>query len=128
VRRVFERPRKSALLTVAVGLFGATRAMGEPVCEPVLAVTDVRFSASVQPASGRLWFATVAVDASRCAGDSTGAFEVVITRSKENAPDVEFRERFVWRAPSVKIGVDLWADEAVARYRIDGVTPCHCPG
>lgn len=126
--RVFEGLRTSALLVVAVGLFRATQASGEPVCEPVLAATGVHFSAPVQPATGRLWFATITVDASHCADDSTGTFEVVITRSKENAPDVEFRERFVWRAPSVKVGVDLWADEAVARYRIDAVTPCPCPG
>ena len=47
---------------------------------------------------------------------------------KEGAPELEFREQFVWLPPSVKVGVDFWADEAVEHYWIDNVTPCRCVG
>jgi hypothetical protein len=53
---------------------------------------------------------------------------MVVSRAKENAPEVVFRERFVWQAPSVTIGVDFAADEAVEDYRIERVTPCACSG
>src|SRR5919112_3028271 len=98
------------MLAGAVGLLGVTEVAGEQACKPVLAVTDVQFSDLSPPATGRLWFATIAVDASHCAEHSSGDFEVAVIRSKENAPDLEFRERFVWRAPSVRVGVDLGAD------------------
>jgi hypothetical protein len=70
----------------------------------------------------------VSVDTSGCAANSSGYFEIVFTRLKEIGPDIEFREQFVWLAPSVKVGVDFAADEAVGRYRIDNITPCPCGG
>ena len=70
----------------------------------------------------------VAVDAAHCAAKATGTFEIVFVREKETGPDLEFRERFVWRAPSVKVQVDFAADEAVQSYRIDNVTACDCGG
>jgi hypothetical protein len=48
--------------------------------------------------------------------------------ARPSGPDIEFREQFVWLAPSVKVGVDFAADEAVGRYRIDNITPCSCGG
>jgi hypothetical protein len=76
----------------------------------------------------------VAVDASACTTDSKGYFEIVFTRLSENAPDLEFRNQFLWSAPafvwqaspSVSVGLAFATDEAVERYRIENVTPCVC--
>jgi hypothetical protein len=71
---------------------------------------------------------TVATDAVGEPAFSSGYFEIVFTRLKEIGPDIEFRQRFVWLAPSVKVEVDFAADEAVGRYRFDNITPCTCGG
>jgi hypothetical protein len=72
------------------------------------------------------WSAVVTLDALRCAANAMGTFDIVFVQEKETAPDLEFGERFVWRASSVKVTVDFAADEAVQSYRIDNVTPCAC--
>ena len=46
---------------------------------------------------------------------------------KETAPDFEFRERFQWTPPAVKVNVTFAFDEAVQHYAIDNVTACACP-
>jgi hypothetical protein len=74
----------------------------------------------------RKWTAVLSVDMSHCAANSAGYFEIVFTRLKEIGVDMEFRERFVWVPPWVKVAVYFWADEAVARYWIDSITPCPC--
>jgi hypothetical protein len=75
----------------------------------------------------------VSVDAWACTSDSKGYFDIVFTRLSENAPDLEFRKQFVWSAPSfvwsapsVNVGLTFAANEAVAQYRIENVTPCVC--
>jgi hypothetical protein len=115
----------SLLLGLAIALV-LTPTAAQEVCRPILAVTATRMSELQAPASGRLWFAAISVEASGCAADATGHFDVVVSRAKENAPEVVFRERFVWQRPSVTIGIDLAVDEAVADYRVDQVTPCPC--
>src|SRR5262249_54648686 len=116
-----------ALLAGGIGLVGMARA-GEQGCWPALAVTQVQFSAMRPPALERKWTAVVAVDATRCAANSRGRFEIVVRRLKEIGPDLEFREQFAWLAPAVNVAVDFSADESVERYWIDNVTPCPCPG
>jgi hypothetical protein len=37
--------------------------------------------------------AVVSVDATRCAANATGHFEIVFSRLKEIGPDIEFREQ-----------------------------------
>jgi hypothetical protein len=74
----------------------------------------------------RKWTALVLVDASRCAANSAGYFEIVFTRLQETGPDLEVREKFMWRPPSVIVAMDFAADEAVGRYWTDNVTPCPC--
>ena len=114
---------------IAVLAFGcATQAMGDDACTPTLAISDVHFTEMQTPALSRTWSAVVSVDASHCAAKATGTFEIVFVREKETGPDLEFRERFVWRAPSVKVQVGFAADEAVQSYRIDNVTACDCGG
>jgi hypothetical protein len=93
-------------------------------CRPHLAIKQVQFS-EVQPNMERRWAATVTVDASRCA-TTAGYFEVGFLREKENALELEFREEFVWSAPEVKIGVEVWADEAVQAHWIASIQACPC--
>jgi hypothetical protein len=103
----------------------AQAAAGQPVCRPALAFKDVQFS-PMQPPLERRWTATVAVDASRCAIDSAGYFEIGFSRLKESGAELDFHEQFIWLAPAVKVSVDFWADEAVEAYWFNTVTPCRC--
>ena len=68
----------------------------------------------------------MSVDASRCAVNTGGHFEIGFSRLKENGAEVEFREQFMWQAPAVTVAVDFWADEAVEGYWIHNVAPCPC--
>jgi hypothetical protein len=115
-----------ALLAGSLGCLTVTTSVGAEPCKPDLAITDVRFSEMQPQSMERKWTAVVSVDASHCAANTAGYFEIVFDRLLEIGPDLEFREQFVWMPPSVKVGVDFGAYEAVARYRIDNVTPCVC--
>jgi hypothetical protein len=115
-------------VTGIVGLVGVTQVVGQQACRPTLLVREVQFSEMQPPTLKRTWTAVVSVDASRCAANSSGNFEIVFTRLKEIGPELDFRERFAWQAPAVNVVVDFAADEAVQRYRIDNVTPCACGG
>jgi hypothetical protein len=116
----------SGCLAGAIGLVGVTQAAGQLVCKPILEFKAVRFSPMQPPTMARTWTAVVSVDASRCAANSSGHFDIVLSRLKEDAPDTEFRERFIWQAPAVEVAVDFSADEAVAGYRVDTIAPCPC--
>jgi hypothetical protein len=113
------------LLAGGIGLVSATQAAGQQICRPVLAFEAVRFSEMQPPRMERTWTAVLSVDASRCV-TTTGSFEIVFSRLKENAPELDFREPFIWRLPSVEVSVDFWSDEAVERYWLDNVAPCPC--
>jgi hypothetical protein len=115
----------SALLAAVIGLIGVTQAASQQACKPVLGFRDVRFSAMQPPTMERKWTAVLSVDASRCAADS-GGFEILFMRLKENGPEIEFREKFTWRQPSVTVSVDFWADEAVEAYWLDNIAACPC--
>jgi hypothetical protein len=67
----------------------------------------------------------VLVDASRCAS-SSGRFEILLTREKENGVEVDFTEPFEWRSGAVEVSVDFWADEAVEGYRPTAIADCPC--
>ena len=114
------------LLTSILGLIGGAQAAGQQVCRPALAITEVRFSEMQPSTMERRWTAVVSVDASRCAKDSAGYFEIGFSRLKENALDIEFSKEFVWLPPSVKVSVDFWVDEAVERHWINKVSACPC--
>jgi hypothetical protein len=120
------RPCISVLLAGILGLVGVTQAVARQMCRPALAVTEVKFSKWQLPSMERRWTAVVSVDASRCAVNSGGYFEIGFARQKENGMELEFREQFIWLPPSVKVSVDFWADEAVERYWVDNVAPCTC--
>ena len=113
------------LLAGGLGLIGAAQAGSQPICKPTLAIKDVQFSKMQKPTMERKWTAVVAVDASRCA-TTAGYFEVGFLREKENGVELEFREQFIWSVPSVKIGLDFWADEAAQSHWVDSVQACPC--
>jgi hypothetical protein len=46
--------------------------------------------------------------------------------TEEFGPEIDFREEFIWSAPSVTVGVDFAADEAVEHAWIDSVQVCPC--
>jgi hypothetical protein len=107
---------------VATGLIGVTEAISHGLCKPTLSVNGVQFS-PINPATlARNWSAVVSVDASRCKAKFRGTFEIVFTRLSETAPNMEFREPFIWMPPSVNITVEFGRDEAVERYWIDNVS------
>jgi hypothetical protein len=118
----------SGLLAGIIGLVGVTQTVGQQACRPALVVKEVQFTEMQPPTRKRTWTAVVSVDASRCASNSSGSFEIVFTRLKENGPELDFRERFAWQSPAVNVAVDFAADEAVQRYRVDNVSPCACAG
>jgi hypothetical protein len=113
------------LLVGLISLVGVTEAVSEQTCRPALVFKDVQFSEMQPPTLARRWTAVVSVDASRCT-TTAGYFEVGFSRLKETAPELEFREQFVWSVPSVKLAVDFSADEAVEVYWIDKVYACPC--
>jgi hypothetical protein len=118
----------SGLLVSIIGFAGATGAVSQPDCRPALAFNEVYFSKMRPPALERKWTAVVSINASHCATNRKGYFDIVFRRLKEVGPDLEFREQFAWQPPSVKVEVDFAADEAVQTYTIDHVTACPCPG
>jgi hypothetical protein len=116
----------SGFMASIIGLISVTQAVGQQQCRPTLAFKEVHLSEMQPPTLQRKWTAVVSVDASRCAANSQGYFEIVFSRLKEIGPEIEFRQRFTWQPPSLKVEVGFWADEAVERYWIDNIAPCPC--
>jgi hypothetical protein len=116
----------AVLLIGLIETIGAATAAGSLKCAPVLAFKQIRFSEMQPPTLERKWTAIVSVDASRCQKNSSGYFEIVFTRISEVAPDLEFRERYAWRQPSVEVAINFAANEAVEQYRVENITSCAC--
>jgi hypothetical protein len=116
----------SGLLAGIAGLVSVTSAVGQQVCKPALAITEVRFSEMQPPTMERKWTAIVSVDASRCAMNSAGYFEIGFSRQKETGVEIDFSVKFEWSPPSVNVAVEFWADEAVEQYWISNVSACPC--
>ena len=112
-------------LAAGIGLVGVTQAVAGPACKPALAFKQVRFSQMQPPTMERKWTAVLSVDASRCATTS-GRFEILFSRLKENGLEIDFKEQFTWKPDLVEVSVDFWADEAVEGYRLTNVAPCPC--
>jgi hypothetical protein len=112
-------------LMIALLGMGLSPAAAAPVCKPVIGFKEVRFSPTHRETMERTWSATLSVDASRCATTS-GRFEILFTRLKENAPEVDFSERFTWTPGAMEVSVSFWADEAVEGYWLHSVAACPC--
>jgi hypothetical protein len=114
---------------LTVALLGAgvwlSSAYAAPVCKPVIGFKEIRFSEVQRETMERTWSATLLVDASRCTTTS-GRFEILFSRSKENAPEDEFVEPFTWKPGLVEISVTFWADEAVEGYWLRSIAACPC--
>jgi len=110
-----------------LGLATLAHAQGQQVCRPSLQLQNVQFSDMAQKTLRRTWSATVAVDASACAADASGSFDLGYTRLQEIGPDADFRERVTWRAPSVQVELEFANIEAVGRSWIENVSSCQCP-
>jgi hypothetical protein len=115
---------RGALLAAAMTLASAP-AVAAKTCRPVLRIRDAQLSAYMPPVLERKWTATVVADASPCA-TTAGHFEIGFVRESEESPDLIFRERFTWSAPSVPIGLDFWFNEAAGDYWIYSIEPCPC--
>lgn len=114
------------LLAGTLGCASLTPASGEPLCRPALTFKHAGLSPMQPPRMHRTWTAVVAVDASRCAADSRGHFEIVFTRLQEFGPDTQSSEDFTWATPEVTIAINLAPSEAIEHYRIGMVTACPC--
>lgn len=112
-----------ALLIGSVSL--GMPAAAAPVCKPALGFKEVQFSPTHRETMERTWRAVLAVDASRCA-TASGRFEILFSRMKENAPEVEFVEAFTWKPGTMEVSVNFWADEAVEGYWLREVAACPC--
>jgi len=117
------RPSFAPLCAAIALVSGITETTAAQLCRPALTFKDVHFS-EVRNLQ-RTWTAALAVDASRCASTS-GRFDLAFTREKENAPDLEFVERFTWKPGRIEVTVYFWRDEAVLDYSIGYVEPCTC--
>jgi hypothetical protein len=77
----------SLLLSVVIGLICVTQAVGQRLCRPALRINDAQFSPMQPPTLERTWSAVVSVDASQCAADSSGSFEIVfLNRARFRIP------------------------------------------
>ena len=118
----------TGLLAGLIGLTSVAHAASQQLCKPSLALKDIQFSEMQPPTLERKWSAVVSVDASSCAPNSRGRFEIVFSRLKEIGVELEFPARFEWLPPSVTVEVDFWADEAVEvkGYWIANISLCAC--
>src|SRR5262249_37552777 len=104
--------RSRLTFAATLTLIGITPAIAQNLCRPALTINEALLS-PIEPSNlQRKWTATVSADTSECLS--------------ENAPDLEFRQRFAWSPFAVKVAMDFAADEAVGRYWIENVTPCIC--
>jgi hypothetical protein len=74
----------SGFLASIIGLVSVTQAVGQRECRPTLVFKEVHFSEMRPPTLERKWTAVVSVDASRCAANSQGYFEIVFWRRKSD--------------------------------------------
>jgi hypothetical protein len=127
------RWRVAICATLGLGSFAlAGPAVSQPACKPLLSAQKVR-EVLASDAAGRshtrsirrTWQATISTDISYCATRS-GMFEIDFIRMKENAPDLQFTEKFRWREHGFSVSIDLAPDESIGAFRIGFIAPCVC--
>ena len=115
--------RAAVFVSVLGVLIGPPQSRCAVACKPIITIKSVHLSELRD--MQRVWTAVLAVNASYCA-TSFGRFEIDFIREKENAPDIQFTERFDWRPGQIEVSITLWWDEVVPDYRIGFVAPCVC--
>ena len=119
-------PAKLRLVAMFTGIalsFSTTQTNAGPLCKPSFTIIEARTSEAQN--LQKSWTANLAVDASRCASKS-GSFEIQFTRLKDEAPDLQFTERFTWRPGQTRVSLDFWWDESVSSYRVSNIAACQC--
>jgi hypothetical protein len=115
--------RAVSFVGVLGALAGSPQAHCAVACKPIITVKSVQISEPRDMKRG--WTAILDVSTSFCA-TSYGRFEMDFIREKKHAPDMQFTERFEWRAGEVAVSIELWWDETVSGYRVGFVEPCVC--
>jgi hypothetical protein len=121
-----KRTCTATFMATIIGSLAVTPAVAQNLCRPALTVANALLSPIEQPNLQRRWTAVISANTSECAVNSGGFFDIVFTRLSENAPDLEFRQRFAWSPFAMKVALDFAADEAVGQYRIENITSCIC--
>jgi hypothetical protein len=124
----WDRLFSAVALAGVLGLASLTQGHGQQICRPKLQLQNVQFSEMNPTTLRRKWTAIVAVDASGCAANASGSFDIGFTRLQEIGFDADFRAHLAWRPPSIKVELEFWANEAVQRSWIENVSPCECAG
>ena len=109
---------------VAIALLGPPQALAQPLCRPLVAFAEPRYSAMQLPRLERTWTVAFSVDASPCAA-SSGSLSIIFTVWSESSPDYEVAQTFNWQPNANLIAKNFWIDEAVWIYRAEvGLCPC----
>jgi hypothetical protein len=123
-------PNKFLMFVRAASIAATMLAIASPAiaasgCKPIIGFRDVQFSPVQRETLERRWTARLWADASSCKSVS-GRFEILFSRLKENAPELDFVEAFYWKQGSFEISVDFWQDEAVDGYWFNRIDSCPC--
>ena len=116
----------TCVLVLGTVLLGPTSSFSQVACKPLLSVKPASEARTPSPSGlSWTWKATIAADAGYCATRS-GTFEIDFIRSKENAPDLQFTQRFPWGPNQFDVSMELSQDEAIHEFRIGFIAPCPC--
>jgi hypothetical protein len=103
---------------------GIASATPEVFCRPRIELKPFRPISGVFP-NERVWKAELNGYALQCREES-GLFQLQITRSKENAPDLDFLVTELWRAGRFEVELTSAPDEAIDMVRIAWISRCTC--
>ena len=114
-----------SVLTLCFILVTTSMSFSQVACKPFLSIASTKEAQRSTPALPWKWNATVVADNNHCATRS-GSFEVDFLRIKENAPDLQFTEKFRWTEGQFDVSMELTSDEAILGFRIGFIAPCVC--
>ena len=106
-------------------LLAPSSSLSQVACKHFLSTKAVREVRAYTPTLQWKWNATLNADNNHCATRS-GNFEVDFVRIKENAPDLQFTQKFRWNQGQFDISMELTSDEAILDFRIGFIAPCVC--
>jgi hypothetical protein len=124
----FQHIGRNVFVSLAAPVFlhlSTVSAWSQLTCKPLLSFRGVEKRAVSMQISPWKWSATIAANTAHCATQS-GIFEIDFVRTKENAPDLQFTEKFRWQAEEFRISMELNPDESILEFRIGFIAPCVC--